>query len=220
MSKIEVGRDIREENRRQSELLRERFAESRLRVVGLLGSPGAGKTTLLEGLLPGLAERRRVAVIEGDIATENDARRIRSLGVQAVQINTNGACHLDASMVERALADLTLSDYDLLFVENVGNLVCPVSFPLGESLRLAVISAAEGEDKPLKYPSAILHTDALIITKTDIARLTRVDPERMAAYARQINPDIRVFFTRFDEQGAFAAASADGGESLEEYLLG
>ena len=220
MTKIEVSRDIREENRKLSEQLKARYAGLGLRVVGLLGSPGSGKTTLLEGLLPTLAKRKRTAVIEGDVATENDARRVRELGVTAVQINTNGACHLDVPMVERALESLTLPDFDLLLVENVGNLVCPVGFPLGETLRLAVISAAEGEDKPLKYPSAILKTDALVITKTDVAKLTRSDPERMAAYARQINPSIRVFLTGLDANGAFVDLTDATGDALARYILG
>lgn len=220
MKKVEIGRDVREENLQKAQRLREVFDKAGVRAVGLLGSPGSGKTTLLENILPRLASGKQVAVIEGDVATDNDTRRIRATGVEAVQINTGGACHLDTSMVERALEGLDLNRCELLLIENVGNLVCPVSFPVGESLRLAVISAAEGEDKPLKYPSAILRTDAVVITKTDLAPLVHVDPVRMAQYARQINPDVRVFFAGFDPQGEYVCRGEDGAQSLEEYLLG
>ena len=216
---IEVEQDVRAENLHQSGHLREHFAHHGVRVIGLLGSPGSGKTTLLENILPALSKKMRVAVIEGDVATENDARRIRQLGVQAVQINTAGACHLDTAMVKKALEEIDLDAIDLLIIENVGNLVCPVGFPLGETLRLAVISAAEGEDKPLKYPSAVLHTDAMVVTKTDIAGFTRVDPGKMAEYARQINPDIQVFFSGFDKDGGWNGAAGDG-QSLADYLIG
>ena len=216
---IEVEQDVRAENLHQSGHLREHFAHHGVRVIGLLGSPGSGKTTLLENILPALSKKMRVAVIEGDVATENDARRIRQLGVQAVQINTDGACHLDTAMVKKALEEIDLDAIDLLIIENVGNLVCPVGFPLGETLRLAVISAAEGEDKPLKYPSAVLHTDAMVVTKTDIAGFTRVDPGKMAEYARQINPDIQVFFSGFDKDGGWNGAAGDG-QSLADYLIG
>lgn len=220
MNQIAVARDVREENWKQSEALRERFEQHHLRVIGLLGSPGSGKTTLLENILPELTAARRVAVIEGDIATENDANRIRKLGVPAVQINTNGACHLDAGMVETALEKLNLADIDLLIVENVGNLVCPVGFPLGETLRLAVISTAEGEDKPLKYPSAALHTDAVIITKVDLAQYVHADANRMAANVRQIKPDAKIFFSGYTDSGAFHCISEDASRSLARYLLG
>ncbi len=220
MTQIQIGRDVRAENLQRSEALQARLNGLGLQVIGLLGSPGSGKTTLLENLLPALVKERRVAVIEGDVATENDAKRVRELGVTAVQIVTEGACHLDTGMVEKALGQLDLSAFDLLLIENVGNLVCPVSFPVGENKRVAVISAVEGEDKPLKYPSAILRTDALVITKTDMAALARVNPEQMAAYARQINPDIRVFFSGFAADGAWASRALDGEPELTSYLLG
>ncbi len=222
MNTIKVSYDIREENRRLSEDLSVRFGAAGVRAIGLVGSPGSGKTTLLEYLLPRLSRTRRVAVIEGDVATDNDARRIRATGVDAVEINTLGACHLDSAMIEKALCSLKLNAYDMLVIENVGNLVCPVAFPLGESLRLAVISAAEGEDKPQKYPAAILNTNAVIITKTDIAPYVRCDPARMAYYAKEINPATRVFFCGMDPDGLYTCRSADGedAQSLEELLLG
>lgn len=221
MSTIQVARDIREENLRRSEQLSAQYQKYSLRVIGLLGSPGSGKTTLLENLLPRLMKDRRVAVIEGDIATDNDARRIMSTGAASVQITTEGACHLDASMVENALKKLPLDQLDLLMIENVGNLVCPVGFPLGEALRVAVISAAEGEDKPLKYPSSILRTDALVITKTDLAKYVHVDPVKMAENAKSINPNIRVFFSCLGEDGtAMETSEFMGHGTFEEYLHG
>lgn len=217
---VAIERDVRAENLHRAGHLRERFEAHGVRVIGLLGSPGSGKTTLLEQILPALSAKKRVAVIEGDVATDHDARRIRELGVQAVQINTNGACHLDTAMVEKALWEIDLDAIDMLIIENVGNLVCPVGFPLGETLRLAVISAAEGEDKPLKYPSAALHSEAMVITKADLAPLTRVDINRMAEYARRINPQIEVFFSGFGADGAWSGRACDGSRSLEDYLLG
>lgn len=222
MKTLKIQKDIREENLRTAAALSELYKQHSLRVIGLLGAPGSGKTTLLENLLPRLMKRTRVAVIEGDLATDNDAKRIEKTGAQAVQINTNGACHLDAKMVGKALAGLDLDSLDLLFIENVGNLVCPVGFPLGEDLRVAVISTTEGEDKPLKYPSAILRTDALVITKTDIAGYVGVNPKKMAEYARGIHPDIRVFFSKRagGPDSALETVGEDGTQTLEEYLLG
>lgn len=219
MSTVKVEQDVRAENLRRAEALRERYAREHVRVIGLLGSPGSGKTTLLEHLLPVLKQRCRVAVVEGDVATDHDAKRVEQTGVAAVQIETGGACHLDTAMVENAVDRLPLGETDLLFIENVGNLVCPVGFPLGETLRIAVISAAEGEDKPLKYPSAVLRTDAVILTKTDLAPYVRVDPAKMAEYVRAINPRSRIFYSRFEGDGLCFEA-ADGGSPLLEYLRG
>lgn len=222
MKTLKVQKDIRESHVRASAALSDLYKAHSLRVIGLLGAPGAGKTTLLEDLLPRLMRRTRVAVIEGDLATDNDAQRIEKTGARAVQINTNGACHLDAKMVEKALAKLDLNALDLLFIENVGNLVCPLGFPLGEDLRVSIISTTEGEDKPLKYPSAILRTNALVISKTDIAGYVGVDPKKMAAHARDINPDIRMFFSKRADgpDSALETVAEDGTQTLEEYLLG
>lgn len=220
MKTLEIQKDIREAHRSASAGLSEIYKAHKLRVVGLLGAPGSGKTTLLEHLLPRLMLRARVAVIEGDLATDNDARRIERTGAPAVQINTNGACHLDARMLKKALNKLDLSSLDLLIIENVGNLVCPVGFPLGEDIRVAVISTTEGEDKPLKYPAAISRTDALVISKTDIAPHVGVDPGKMAEYARGINPNARVFFSGLTGGPASALEITDAEGTLEAYLLG
>lgn len=219
MERIVIEKDIREENRREAEQLKQLYAKQHVRVVGLLGSPGAGKTTLLENLLPKLRKKANITVIEGDVATNRDTLRIQNTGVQATQINTNGACHLDAKMIKNALEQVSLAQTDLLFIENVGNLICPVSFPLGEQIRIAVISTAEGEDKPLKYPAAILQNDILIITKTDIAKYVRADAKKMAQYALQIHPEMKVFFAGFDDNGSYTLVDPEGNETLEAILL-
>lgn len=211
---------VQEEDIQRSGALKARFRAAGVRAVGLLGSPGSGKTTLLEALVPAAMKKRTVAVIEGDIATDSDARRIQAAGAEAVELNTDGACHLDAVMVEKAFDGLPGKKPELLLIENVGNLVCPVDFPVGEELRIAVISAAEGEDKPLKYPAAVLRTDGVIITKTDLAPYVRVNPEKMAEYVRQMNPKSRVFFSRFTPEGTLEATPADGGTPLLDWMLG
>lgn len=210
---------VQQEDILRSDALKARFLADGVRAVGLLGSPGSGKTTLLEALVPAAKKRRTVAVIEGDIATDSDARRMRAAGAVSVELNTDGACHLDAAMVEKAYGELPARP-QLLFIENVGNLVCPVDFPVGEALRVAVISAAEGEDKPLKYPAAVLRTDGVIITKTDLAPYVHVDAAQMARYVRQMNPRARVFFSCFGPQGTLETTPADGGAPLLDWLLG
>jgi hydrogenase nickel incorporation protein HypB len=160
--------------------------------VNLLSSPGSGKTTLLEGLADRLKSRHRIAVIEGDIETERDADRIRAKGVPAWQITTGGACHLEAKMVGPVLARVP-ADIDILFIENVGNLVCPAAFDLGESLRCVLLSAPEGDDKPAKYPQAFLTADVLILTKSDLIPYLTFDPGKAAGEALLINPRLKVF---------------------------
>ncbi len=193
MSTIEVKRDIREENRLLAEKLKALYKAKKVFVINIMGSPGAGKTTFMENILPSLAKRLRVAVIEGDIATDNDAKRMERAGINAVQINTDGACHLDSLMIKNMLGHIDLDSVDILIIENVGNLVCPVNFELGEQLRVVIISTAEGEDKPQKYPNAVLKTDALIISKTDIARYVGADINKMKCYINEINPKVHVF---------------------------
>ena len=166
---------------------REHFDAHRVLAINLMSSPGAGKTSLLERTIEALAPRRRIAVIEGDLATENDARRIRAKGVPAVQITTGNACHLDARMVHEVLNDLPLTGLDLLFIENVGNLVCPACFALGQHLDVTLLSVPEGDDKPEKYPVMFRASDMLLITKTDLLPLLpEFDPARAEAYLRQL----------------------------------
>lgn len=160
--------------------------------VNLLSSPGSGKTTVLEALADRLGGRHRMAVIEGDIETERDAERIRARGIPAWQITTGGACHLEAKMVGKVLADVP-ADIDFLFIENVGNLVCPAGYDLGESLRCVLLSSPEGDDKPKKYPRAFLTADLLLLTKADLLPFLPFDPEKAAAEALAINPRLKVF---------------------------
>jgi hydrogenase nickel incorporation protein HypB len=193
MAKLEIKQDITALNRRLAQENRDLFAARGIFVVNLIGSPGAGKTTLLENILPVLKRKWRVMVIEGDLATQNDALRIRQTGVPAVQINTNGACHLDARMISREIAQMDLEKIDLLIIENVGNLICPSSFDLGEDMRVVVLSIAEGEDKPSKYPVAFLHADAAVITKTDLVPYIRADLAVMRRQIAEINPAAAIF---------------------------
>jgi len=177
-----------------------------------MGSPGSGKTTLLENILPRLSEHLRTAVIEGDLATRNDALRIEKTGVTALQINTGGGCHLDAVMIENQLRNLDLDSLDLIIIENVGNLVCPASFDLGEDMRMVVLSVAEGEDKPVKYPTAFLKADTAVITKTDLVPYVNVDVDVMKKYIAGINPKVVVFETTI-EGGVYIA------DQLVEYIV-
>ncbi|MEA3365699.1 MAG: hydrogenase nickel incorporation protein HypB, partial [Candidatus Hydrogenedentes bacterium] len=167
--------------------------------------PGAGKTSLLEALAKHF--EGRAAVIEGDLATDNDKRRIEKAGLRAYQINTVGACHLDAAMVHDALKEFPLDDIDLLFIENVGNLVCPAGFDIGEDIKVAIVSVPEGEDKPAKYPKAMKVASAMVITKTDLLPYLTCNVERMERGVREIVPDMPVFRT-----------AATTGEGIDEFL--
>ena len=193
--KIVVVRNVLGDNERRAARLRKKFAAGRSLVVNLLGSPGAGKTALLERLIPMLRRRRlSVAVIEGDIATSYDAERIEQAGAPAVQITTRGVCHLDAAMVGAALRKLGKLP-DVLFIENVGNLVCPAAFALGESERLVVLSVPEGDDKPEKYPEAFAGASALVINKLDLGAHCKFNKARAVLAARSVNPALAVFET-------------------------
>ena len=161
--------------------------------LNLMGAPGAGKTTLLERTVRELAPAARIAVIEGDQATEADALRIRAAGSDALQINTGAGCHLDAAMIEGALDQLAPRDSSLLFIENVGNLVCPAMFDLGEARRVVVSAVTEGEDKPLKYPHMFRAADVLVLTKIDLLEVLEMDLARCVEIARQVNPRLEVF---------------------------
>ncbi len=184
---VEVLRELLGENDRLAAHNREHFDAHGVLVINLMSSPGAGKTSLLERTVEALSGRRRMAVIEGDLATENDARRIRAKGVPAVQITTGSACHLDAHMVHRALDDLELEGLDLLFIENVGNLVCPASFDLGQHLDVILLSVPEGDDKPQKYPVMFHAADLVLLTKADLLPLLpEFDPARAEASLRSL----------------------------------
>lgn len=169
------------------------FDQHKVFCINLMGSPGAGKTTLLENTLKLLTDKLNVAVIEGDIYTDKDAERIEATGVPVVQINTGGACHLDAGMVNKVLGKFDFNAMDLMIVENVGNLVCPVEFSVGEHQKIAVLSIIEGEDKPLKYPLIFKESTAAVLSKVDLAELCEISIENIKRDILSINPQIKIF---------------------------
>jgi len=187
---VEVLKGLLDANDHQAEHNREHFAKHKVFAVNLMSSPGAGKTTLLEATIEALCSEMSIAVVAGDLETENDANRIRDKGVPAVQISTGNACHLDAHMVHSALHELNLDDADVVFIENVGNLVCPASFDLGQHCNVALLSTPEGHDKPAKYPVMFRAADLVLITKSDLLEvLDDFDPQAAESYLRQIaNP--------------------------------
>ncbi len=190
---IGVGARILAANDELAAVIRQRLAAGRVRAIDLIGSPGCGKTALLEATIPLLVGELRIGVIEGDITTSRDAQRIEALGVPVVQITTEsfgGACHLEASSVLPALDRLPLRDLDLLFIENVGNLVCPAEFDIGQSARVVVLSMVEGEDKPLKYPLAFREASAAIISKMDLLECQRPDMATLRENLARVNPAI------------------------------
>jgi hydrogenase nickel incorporation protein HypB len=192
---VEVRRKILKENDLLARSLRRRFRDAGSCVISLVSSPGAGKTTLLEYLLADLRRDYRVAALVGDLATENDAARLARSGAKVRQITTGTVCHLDASMVERAIADWSLAELDFLFIENVGNLVCPSSFDLGEDLRLVLVSTPEGEDKPQKYPTIFNTADIAVITKLDLTQATGIDLQALTANIASARPGIWILKT-------------------------
>lgn len=192
MERVPLERKVLSENDRIAAGLRARFAEHNTLCLNLISSPGSGKTTLLERTLESFSPRERVAVLTGDIQTENDARRLARFGFPVKQITTGGTCHLDARMIERALVDWHLGDLDLLLVENVGNLVCPSSYDLGEAAKLVVLSVTEGEDKPLKYPSIFFKSELLVLNKIDLLPYVQFDIAAAEENARRVHRDMEI----------------------------
>lgn len=189
---VKIEQDILSKNNRYAEQNRAYFRQHGIFALNLVSSPGAGKTTLLVKTIEALKDKLSIAVIEGDQQTSHDADRIRAAGVPAIQINTGRACHLDAHHVGHAVWDLQLADNSLLAIENVGNLVCPASFDLGEAHKVVVLSVTEGDDKPLKYPDMFHAADLMIINKIDLLPYVDFDIQRCINFARQVNPDIQV----------------------------
>lgn len=190
---ITVMKNVLEKNDTLAEQLVKLFKEKKIFVFNLLGSPGAGKTSLLEATLGELTKEYRIAVIEGDLFTSKDAKRIHKLGVPVVQINTVGGCHLDAQMVLKALEDLNLDELDMIIVENVGNLVCPAEFEVGESMKVVVLSVTEGEDKPLKYPLIFKESKAILLNKVDLLPYIPFDKDAALRDIHNLNPEGAVF---------------------------
>jgi hydrogenase nickel incorporation protein HypB len=191
--KIPVVRDILEANDRIAEQNREIFEENRVLVINLMSSPGAGKTTLLEKSIDALKDDIRIGVIEGDIETARDAERIAAKGVPAVQINTKGACHLDGNMIRDTFNEFNFSELDLLVVENVGNLVCPAEFKIGEDFKVMILSVTEGDDKPGKYPLMFHESRVLLINKIDLLPYVDCSMEKIKEESLKINPNITIF---------------------------
>jgi hydrogenase nickel incorporation protein HypB len=208
---VELRQGILKKNDELARGLRERFTSAGVLVLNLVSSPGTGKTAFLERTLRELRERgSRVAALVGDLETDNDARRLAASGAPVRQINTHGICHLEAEMVGRHLEGwdgVELARLDYLFIENVGNLVCPSSYDLGERIRVALLSVTEGEDKPLKYPTLFNSADAAVITKMDIAEAVGFERESAVRNIRAIRPNIRIFET-----------SAKSGAGMEDWL--
>lgn len=207
MSRVPLEGKVLNENARVAAGLRERFREHRVLVVNLVSSPGSGKTTLLEKTLEQLPAGSRVAVLTGDLQTENDANRLKRYGYPVKQIVTGGTCHLDARMIEKHIADWDLDNLDLLIIENVGNLVCPSSYDLGESAKIVLLSVTEGEDKPLKYPSIFFKSELLVLTKTDLLPYVPFNANEALENARRVHPEIEV-----------VKVSCLAGSGLDEWL--
>jgi hydrogenase nickel incorporation protein HypB len=204
---VRIERDILSKNNAYARENRDWFADHGIFTLNLVSSPGSGKTTLLVKTIEALNGRLPLAVIEGDQQTDNDAARIRATGAAAVQINTGKGCHLDAHMVGQAMQHLDLGDDSLLLIENVGNLVCPAGFDLGEAHKVAILSVTEGEDKPLKYPDMFRAADLMLLNKCDLLPYLEFDADLALANARRINPAIQVI-----------RVSATRGEGLAEWV--
>lgn len=191
--KVKVITRILEANDRIAAENRKSFNKTGVYVINLMSAPGAGKTSLIERTITELHRKLRIGVIEGDIAGTGDAQRIEKLGIPVIQINTGSACHLDANMINEAIVDLPLKDLDLLIVENVGNLVCPAEFKVGEDMKVMILSITEGDDKPLKYPLMFQESSALILNKIDLLPYTNADLEKIKKDSLSLNPNLKIF---------------------------
>lgn len=204
---LEIELNVLDKNNQLAVYNREQFARQQQLVLNLVSSPGSGKTTLLTETLTRLQGSVPCAVIEGDQQTVNDAARIRATGTPAIQVNTGKGCHLDAQMIRDAMQRLPLEPNGILFIENVGNLVCPASFDLGERHKVAVLSVTEGEDKPLKYPHMFAAASLMLLNKIDLLPYLKFDVEQCLDYARQVNPNIEIILV-----------SATSGEGMDKWL--
>jgi hydrogenase nickel incorporation protein HypB len=203
---VKIEQDILSVNNRHADANRRFLKDRGIFTVNFVSSPGSGKTTLLARTITDMKEKFPFSVVEGDQQTENDAERIRATGAAATQVNTGKGCHLDAHMVGHALEHLDPDAESVLFIENVGNLICPSAFDLGEAHKIVVLSVTEGEDKPLKYPDMFFEADLMILNKVDLLPYLSFDVERCMAYAKQVNPDIRIL-----------QLSATAGDGLDEW---
>ncbi len=205
-----VLKDLLGSNKKIASEIREKLTGKGILTINFLSSPGAGKTSLLEKLAEAFQPEYKMAVIEGDIETERDAERIKAKGIPAWQITTGGACHLEAKMIGQLFSKIP-SDLDFLFIENVGNLVCPAGYDLGESIRCVLLSSPEGDDKPKKYPKAFTTSDCLVITKADLIPHVPFNPEKAAAEALELNPKLKIFQT--------SAVQGNGIDEFRRFLI-
>lgn len=207
---IDMKQPILDKNDQLASELRARFAENKVFVLDLLASPGSGKTSTILATIDALRDEFNIAVIEGDIASSVDAEKIKAQGIAAVQINTGGACHLESDMIRRAVDVLDLERLDLIIVENVGNLVCPTDFDLGENMKVMILSVPEGDDKPLKYPGVFQASEAVILNKVDTMPVFDFDRDAFYASVNQLNPNAPIF--------PIAATKGEGVAEWAEWL--
>lgn len=209
--RISLHKDVLHGNQEWAERNLQTFKNNQIFTINIMSSPGAGKTSMLESVIPRLKKQLRLAVIEGDLCTTLDAERIAHLGVKTVQINTQGACHLDARMINEAIHRIPLTEIDLLIIENVGNLVCPADFHLGEHARMTVLSVTEGADKAEKYPSVFRSADAILLNKIDLLPYVSFDIGRFRDIVNALNPAAPVF--------PISATSREGLDTWVDWLL-
>ncbi|MGI6045318.1 MAG: hydrogenase nickel incorporation protein HypB [Eggerthellaceae bacterium] len=207
---MDIHKPILDKNDKLADELRARFAKEHVFVVDLMASPGSGKTSTILATIDALRDEFNIAVIEGDIASSVDSQRIKDQGIAAVQINTGGACHLESTMIKRAVDVLDLERLDLIIIENVGNLVCPTDFDLGENAKIMILSVPEGHDKPLKYPGIFQVSDAVILNKVDTMPVFNFDMASFEADVRKLNPVAPIF--------PLSATSGEGMEAWTEWL--
>jgi len=211
MKIIELKKTFTESNDKDAEALRAYLKEKSVMLFNLMSAPGSGKTTLLSRLITDLKEKVSIAVMEADIASAVDAERIEALGAQSIQVHTDGMCHMDAGMTREGLMSMDLSSADIVFLENVGNLICPAEYDTGAVKNIMILSVPEGDDKPLKYPLMFRESDALVITKTDALPYFNFDMDKVIERVRRLNPAIRIF--------PVSAKKGDGMADLEAWLL-
>jgi hydrogenase nickel incorporation protein HypB len=207
---IKVMKRVLDRNQDKAEAIRTLLKEKGVKMYNFISSPGAGKTSLFEQTLANMKDRLKIGIIEGDVTTDRDAQRLKQYELPIVLINTDGGCHLDSNSIEKALEEFKLDELDVLFVENVGNLVCPSNFDLGETSKIAVVSTSEGDDKPIKYPMLFRDAKAVILNKMDIMRYTNFNYDAFYRDLRQVNPEVPLFET--------SCTNGDGLEQWYEWL--
>jgi hydrogenase nickel incorporation protein HypB len=211
MTRIDVEKKIQNENDRIAEENRKAFGDAGVLVLNLISSPGSGKTTLLEATLDRLADRMGIVVIEGDVSTERDMDRVRARGASGVQINTGGGCHLSAAMISEVLGQLDLEAAEIVFIENVGNLICPSTYDLGEDVRMVLLSSTEGDDKPMKYPAIFHEASLAILNKKDLLPHLTYDVDKVEKEIRVLNPDCDIL--------KLSALTGDGMDEWVEWIM-